>query len=294
MTNLPPSPVTRRLFALGAGALPLAGCSAVGVFNAFVPSDAGVERIAQGVAYGAAARQSLDLYAPTMAKGKTPSVLFLYGGGWSSGSRSEYGFVGRALASRGFLTAVADYRLVPQVRYPVFVEDSALALKWLRDHAAAYGGDPGELFIMGHSAGAYDAIMVALDPEFTQRAGLRGQVVKGAIGLAGPYDFLPLDVDSSREAFGQWPDLAQTQPVNHATSFAPPTFLAAGSADQTVAPRNTMALAQRLRARGRLVEEHIYPGLSHAGVLTALTGPFRGDAPVLEDVARFIRARAGA
>lgn len=287
-----PLHTTRRIFGLSLAALPLAACSAVGAFNSFVPSDPGGEMVAEGLAYGPAPRQKLDLYAPARAT-KAPTVLFLYGGSWTSGSRSEYEFVAKALASRGFLTALADYRLVPEVQYPAFLEDGALALKFLCDHAAAYGGDPQNLFIMGHSAGAYNAVMVALDEGLTRGVGLRGQKLKGAIGLAGPYDFLPLDVDATRDAFGQWPDLAQTQPINHVTRFSPPMFLAAGGADTTVFPRNTTTLAQRLRAGGRPVEEHVYPGVSHVGILTALAIPFRGDAPVLEDVTRFIRTHSG-
>ncbi len=283
---------SRRAFLLGLSASALTGCSALGTFNALVPGDDGGDRVAEGLAYGDLPRQKLDIYAPPSAKG-LPMVLFIYGGSWNSGSRSEYGFLGRALASRGFVVVVADYRLVPEVLYPDFVTDGALALRWVRDHAVAYGGDPAKLFIMGHSAGAYNAMMVALDPRFPAAAGLRGQVLRGAIGLSGPYDFLPLDVDVTKAAFGQWPRLPETQPVNHATGFAPPSFLATGDADDLVYPRNTYALVKKLKAAGRPVEEHTYPGVGHVGTLTAFSRPFRDKATVLDDVTRFIRAHAG-
>ena len=284
--------MTRRLV-LSLGCLPLAGCSAVGAFNALAPADDGARLAAAGLAYGELPRQRLDVYAPPGAAG-LPAVLFLYGGGWNSGSRADYGFAGRALAARGCVVAVADYRLVPEVRYPVFLEDCALALRWLRDNAASHGGDARKLFAMGHSAGGYNALMLALDPGLTRGAGLRGQVLRGAIGLAGPYDFLPLDVPESQQAFGGTPDLPRTQPVNHATSFAPPTFLATGADDDVVYPRNAKALASRLKAAGRPVELHVYPGVGHAGLLLALSPPFRAQTPVLDDVARFIASHSAA
>ena len=271
---------SRRAALASLAATALGGCSAPGTFNALVPGDAGATRVAEGVAFGPSPRQKLDVYAPPDARG-LPALLFIYGGSWRSGSRSDYGFVGRALASRGMVVAVADYRLVPEVVYPGFVEDGALALAFWRDNAARFGGDPRKLFIMGHSAGAYNAMMVALDPP-------RGVRLSGAIGLSGPYDFLPLDVSATRDAFGEFPDLAQTQPINRVTARAPPVLLGTGADDTTVYPRNTAALAKRLRAAGGPVEERIYPGVGHVGTITAFARPFRDDAPVLEDVVRFV------
>ena len=284
------NPFSRRALLLGA--IPcLSSCTAVGTFNALVAVDEGAARVAANLAYGALDRQSLDIYAPPGAKA-LPTVLFIYGGSWSSGERADYAFAGQALASRGFVAAIADYRLVPQVAYPEFLNDGALALKWLQDHAGAYGGDSRRLFVMGHSAGAYNAVMLALDGQLARKANVDRSRIKGGIGLAGPYDFLPLDDPATINAFGRWPELAQTQPVNHVTAAAPPMFLAHGEADTTVFPRNTRSLAARLRAAGRSVEEHIYPGISHAGILTALSRPFRSSAPVLDDVERFIRTHA--
>jgi len=269
----------------------LSGCSAVGAFNALVPYDGGSSRVADGISFGPHERQKLDIYAPPEASGQ-PVILFIYGGSWSSGSRSEYTFIGRALASRGFVTVIADYRLVPEIRYPEFLKDGALALRWTRDSIKAYGGSAGNLFIMGHSAGAYNAIEIALDSRILAAAGLESGALRGAIGLAGPYDFLPIDSPITQEAFGSWPNLPETQPINHAKASAPPIFVAAGSDDVTVYPRNTVSLARHLRAAGASVEEKIYPGVTHAGIVTALSRPFRSKAPVLDDVVSFIHRHA--
>jgi hypothetical protein len=287
-----PIPSRRRLL-LGLGAVPaLASCSAVGAFNVVVPVDGGTERVAEGIAYGAHPRQRLDIYsAAGAAAGRHPApvVVFVYGGSWTGGSRSEYAFVGRALASRGIVTAVVDYQLVPEVRFPAFVEDVAAATAWTTTHIAGYGGDPRRIVVMGHSAGAYNAAMVALVPSYLRAAGFRGPRLAGFVGLAGPYDFLPFDVSATINAFGSWPRPAETQPVLVASAGAPRTFVASGSADTTVYPRNTVKLAERLRGLGTPVVERIYPDVGHAGILLALSQPFRGQAPVLEDVVAFVQ-----
>lgn len=282
-------PSRRALLSLGLLSPALAACSSVAAFNAVIPFDEGSSLVAEGLAYGEDPRQKLDLYAPTERKGPLPVVLFIYGGSWNSGDRGSYAFVGRALAAQGFVTAVMDYRLVPQVRFPGFVEDAALATAWLRREVAARGGDPGRIFVMGHSAGAHIAALVAVDPRWTAAAGLRGRVYRGLVGLSGPYDFLPLDVRASIEAFGQAPDLLLTQPVNVVTRGAPPAFLGHGLEDTTVRPRNSERLAAALTAQGVAVTLKLYEGMTHAGAIVDMTRPFRGDSPLFGDVIAFLR-----
>jgi acetyl esterase/lipase len=290
------TPLWTRRAALGSllGTPLLASCSAVGAFNAIVPSEPGVKRVVDGASYGPEARQKLDLYVPVASVRNAPVVQFIYGGSWNSGERASYAFVGEALAARGIVTAVVDTRLVPEVRFPAFVEDSVAATVWLKANLRQHGGDPGRIVVMGHSSGAYNAAMVAVSPMFTRQAGLGGRVYAGLVGLAGPYDFLPLDVSDTTEAFGSYPDLPRTQPIIVATRGAPPSFLATGAEDTTVYPRNTHALAKRLRDLGVPVVEKTYPGIGHAGILTAMAGPFRDRAPVLDDVVSFVKGRPAA
>jgi acetyl esterase/lipase len=275
-----------RRFSFSLLPLLLAGCSPLTAFNGVVPKDAGGVLLARDQAYGAHPRQRLDIYAPRKlaAGARVPVIVWFYGGSWNSGSRQGYAFAGRALASRGFVVAVPDYRLVPEVRYPAFLEDGAAAVKWIRANVARHGGDPDRLVLAGHSAGAYNAAMLALDPRWL---GADRTAVKGLIGLAGPYDFLPLDVASTRNAFGHVADLPNTQPVNHAGAGDPPALLVAGAEDTLVRPRQTAALAQRLNAAGVSAETRLYPGVGHIGVMTALAKPLRGKAPVLKDAADF-------
>ena len=233
------------------------GCSPLKTFDTLMPKDGGV-RVTRDIGYGPAARQRLDVYRPAgaAAAAKLPVIVFFYGGSWATGTKAGYDFAGRALASRGFVTVIPDYRLVPQVVYPAFVQDGAAAVGWVRRHAAEVGGDPGRIVLAGHSAGAYIAAMLAVDPRWLGRD---RAAVRGLIGLAGPYDFAPFDVDASRNAFGRWPNPQDTQPVAHAGAGDPPALLLTGDDDTTVRPRNSEALAAKLHAGGVAVVLKHYP-----------------------------------
>ena len=185
------------------------------------------------------------------------------------------------------MTVIADYRVVPEVEYPGFLEDCATAFAWVADHIGDHGGDGQRMALMGHSAGAYNALMLALDPTYLARSGLR-QRVRCVVGLSGPYDFFPFDGPISLRTFGAVDDPRSTQPVNHVGVGAPPTFLGHGGKDRLVYPRNSVALAERLRDAGGTVEEHHYGALGHPATLLALGRPARGIAPVLADVAQFL------
>ncbi|KTW00299.1 alpha/beta hydrolase [Sphingomonas yabuuchiae] len=265
----------------------VAGCSPLATFDRLVPKDSGGRRVAEALSYGSDARQRLDIYAPrTAGTGGRPVVVFFYGGSWNSGTRSGYAFVGRALAAQGFVVVIPDYRLVPAIRYPAFVEDGAAAMRWTKGHVAEFGGDPAKLVLMGHSAGAYIAAMLAVDDRWLGRD---RQAVRGLVGLAGPYDFAPFDVDVSRAAFGAWPRPEETQPVHWAGAGDPPALLLVGADDKTVLPRNSEALAARLQAGGVPVTLRAYPKLGHVGMILSVARPFRGRAPVVADVAAFVR-----
>lgn len=268
-------------------ALLLGACTPLGAFNAFVPTDPGV-RSAQNQPYGPGKRQSLDVFAPPGDVAKAPVVVFLYGGSWQKGRRQDYAWAARALAAQGFLVVLPDYRLYPNVRFPAFVEDSAQAVRWAVDNAAQYGGDPSRIVIAGHSAGAYNAIMLGLDPRYLRAAGVDPGAVRAVAGLAGPYDFLPLQ-GRRQEIFGLG-DLTATQPLNFVRAGSPPVFLATGEADHIVDPRNTQVLAAGLRSAGAQVVSRTYPGIGHNEIMMMLARPFRGRAPVLDDLVGFFRA----
>ena len=284
-------PLARLFVALGL-LLAAAGCSPPGMLdtlNSLTPGDGDAHRVANGVAYGTAPRERLDVWAPRgKAAGLRPVVVFFYGGAWVKGSRGDYGFAGRAYAAKGFVAVVPDYRLVPTARFPAFVQDGALAIKWTRNHAADFGGDPKRITIAGHSAGAYIGAMLALDPHYLTDIGVAPTTIRAAALLAGPYDFYPWDDTRAVDALANWPRPEETQPIHYARADAPPMWLAAGTADTTVRPRNSVALADRLKALGAPVTLREYPGKSHVDLVMGLSKPFRGRAPTLDESSAFL------
>ena len=269
-----------------AALLPLGGCSLTGVLAATTPARG---RIVRDVPYGDGPRRKLDVYAPAPA-GRAPVVVFLYGGSWNSGRRQGYAFAGRALAAQGLVVIVPDHRLVPEVRYPDFLGDCAAAVRWARREAGRYGGDGGRIVLVGHSAGAYNAAMLTLDRRWLAEAGLEpARDVRATVGLAGPYDFLPLKDDTLMTIFGPEDSRPRTQPIAYADGRAPPMLLAAGLRDTVVDPANATRLAERIRARGGEAEVTFYPKLDHRLTIGTFAGPLRFLAPTLKDTVGFLR-----
>jgi acetyl esterase/lipase len=254
------------------------------VVNALVSHDGFL--LTSDLPYGADPRQMLDIYRPANDDGRPkPVVVFFYGGKWQSGAKEDYLFVGEALASRGFVAVIPDYRLYPQVRYPGFVEDGAAAVSYALKHAAEWGGDPQRVSVAGHSAGAYIAAMLGLDPVFLGSD--RTRIAK-VVGLAGPYDFLPLTDPTLQTIFGTEPDPTVTEPIHHVDGTAPPMLLLTGLSDTIINPRNVVSLASRIRAKGGRVEIRAYRRIGHVTLIGAVALPFRFLAPVLDDLTAFL------
>lgn len=265
----------------------LAGCSSLDLLSAVQPGP-GV-RVTRGLAYGEGPRRRLDVYAPAKRQEGRPVVVFFYGGSWQFGDRGGYAFVGKALAAHGYVTVVPDYRLYPEVRWPDFLVDSAQAVAWAKAHAPQYGGDPSRLVLMGHSAGGYNAINLAVDRRWLARVGLDPRRdVRAAVGLAGPYDFLPLTSEPLKLIFGPVADRRDTQPITHADGASPPLWLAAPKKDRVVDPGNATRLAHRVRAKGGRAETRFYPRVSHETMVGSIGAPLRFLAPVLADATAFI------
>ncbi len=270
----------------------LAACSPLTVINTLSPESA--SRVTSNIVYGSDARHQLDIYAPAAGAKPAPVVVFFYGGNWDSGERVDYAFVGHALASRGIVAVIADYRLYPQVRYPEFLEDSAQAVAWTLREVASYGGDAGRVYLMGHSAGAYNAAMVALDARWLTEQGQSVQRLRGWIGLAGPYNFIPIENPTVRLVFPYPATPPVTQPINHLSASSPPALLIAAKRDALVDPqRNTGAMAQQLRALGVHVTERYVDHVSHAILIATLAAPLRTLAPTLDEIEQFIASDGG-
>ena len=260
-------------------------CSPTSILNALSPSS-GVT-IRRDLAYAQGPRHGLDIYQPQAAV-NAPVVVFFYGGSWQDGDRASYRFVGAELAANGIVAMIPDYRLYPEVTFPGFIDDAAAAIVWAQRHAAEFSGDPRRIFVMGHSAGAQIAALVTLDPSYLRGNGFDSRGLAGIIGLAGPYDFLPIRDPTLKIVFGPEAEWPRSQPINYVAPGAPPMPLAAGTGDNVVDPGNTRRLAARLRSEGDQVEERFYSGVGHAELIGAFARPLDFLAPVRRDVLDFI------
>ena len=267
----------------------LGACSAVDVLNSAIP-DSGFHRTA-GIAYGPDPRQRLDVYRPVPVREDAPVVVFFYGGRWQSGARGDYRFIGEALTAMGAVAVIPDYRLYPEVIFPAWMEDGAEAVNWARRNAARFGGDPNQILLVGHSAGAHTAVLLVLDERYLEAAGVPRSAILGAVGIAGPYDFLPFEDADLRALFGPPSGWPETQPIRFVDGDEPPLMLLQAGADRTVDPHNAPNLEARVRAAGGEVERIVYSRLGHLTIIGALAAPLRRLAPVWHDIARFLRAQ---
>src|SRR5262245_52992338 len=259
--------------------------SPVELLNVWEPTGAWEEY--RGLAYGEGPRQRLDVYKPRRAA-KAPVLVFFYGGSWQRGSRDLYRFVGTSLAAQGIVTVVPDYSIFPPVRFPMFVEDAARAVRFACDESPQWGGDPARLVLMGHSAGAYIAAMLSFDPQWLRQVGLNSQTdLAGFIGLAGPYDFLPIESRTLRTIFGG-ANRADTQPISFITGKEAPALLITPWRDPLVSPENSRRLAEKIRAHGGVAEVRTYRGVGHLTLIGAFAPALRVLAPVLSEVTQFV------
>ena len=240
---------------------------------------------------GPSARSKVIVHGPQNAGAADPRpvLLFAHGGSWNKGSPDDYGFIARAFVPEGFIVVLSGYRLHPEAKYPAMLEDTAAAIAWTRANIAQYGGDPDRIVLAGHSAGAYNVVMTALDRRWLEAAGAGDARIAGVIGLAGPYDFYPFDSEATRASFGDAEAPESTQPVNHITAKAPPKLLIHGEKDTLVRPRNSRELARRLLDTGAEVQTHFFPDMEHNDPLLALASPWRKNRSVLDRVLEFAR-----
>jgi acetyl esterase/lipase len=281
--------LSRRTALPGVWALFLAGCSRLGFLAANMPAAFGSYKRHANIAYGPDPQQRLDVYVPQRAAVEPrPVVVFWHGGRWREGDKADYRFVGAALAESGYLTLVANYRHYPQVKMPGFMHDAAQAALWAAAHANEYGGARERLYLMGHSAGAHLAALLALNPRYFAAAGQAAPRIAGVIGLSGPYDFLPLLEPDVQDMFGPPELYPQSQPINFVRADAPPMLLVHGLNDETVLPKNARNLATALGALGVPVSLRLYSKLSHADTVAALAALLRGRAATLADIRGFV------
>lgn len=265
-----------------------AACAGPALLNTVARNPDKATDVVRDIAYGDDARQSLDLYVPAAtAPGVRPRpiLMFVHGGSWRDGDKESYAFAGKRFASEGFVTSVPSYRVLPDHIYADIMADMAAALATTLRRAADEGGDPERVFLVGHSAGAYNVVQLALAPEFLAAEGLSPDVIDGVAGISGPYKFNPKEAGVLRDVFGAVPDGDSTQPINRVTAGAPPMILLTGLQDDVVAPANAPGLAAKLEAVGTTTQVAEYEGADHAKPLVAIA--FTGRLPVVQDITAF-------
>ncbi len=266
--------------------LALAACSPTRLLSGLSPS--GHYALDEGIVYGDHPRMRLDVYRPHDAQ-SLPVVVYFYGGAWARGARDQYGFVGAFLTGEDVIAVLPDYRLHPEVGFPDFVHDAAAAVAWVQREIAAYGGDPERIILMGHSAGAHIAALLALDTRYLAHAGKDQAPLYAFIGLSGPYDF-ERDSDTLKKIFAaEQPPQLSSQPIDYAGGDAPPMLLVHGGGDRVVEPGNTLRLARSVCDAGGEAEVIVYPGVGHARVAAALAPPLGFAGSSGDDVAAFLR-----
>lgn len=281
---------TFRLFTIGLTSLLLAACADVGVFMANLPSQFGHGKLSENVSYGTEKNQALDIYQP---KGKADKprdvVVFFYGGSWQTGSKSDYRFVARAFVEKGYVVVIPDYRKYPDIKFPVFVQDGAKALAWVSDNIQTYGGDQNRIHLMGHSAGAHIAALLATDASYlaAENKKLR-ETIHDFTGLAGPYEFTPEEEDL-KAIFGPPANYPNMQPAKFVDGNQPPMLLLYGGKDDIVGRFNLDRMVANIEKQGGCVESKIYPSLDHVWIVGALSWLGEGKAPVLADIDTFLK-----
>ena len=263
-------------------------CSPVKVLNSLIPSNG--HTVKSDISYGSVTRQQLDIYIPKhQASNKLPVVLFFYGGSWESGEKEDYLFAAEAFASRGYVTVIPNYRVYPEVKFPEVMQDPAYAARWVKTHIAEYGGDPDQIFMVGHSAGAHLLTMLAINTHYLGQVALTPKDFKGYVGLAGPYDFLPLKSTRLKEIFGSEETQWKSQPIRFVDGKNPALLLLVGLKDGVVWPHNTYNLAAEIKQHQGMVEVVEFPDYGHIDMVVKLAKPLRGNSRLLDEVDAFMQ-----
>lgn len=261
--------------------------SPIKMLNVLIPSHQ--YRLFENIAYGEFPCQLLDIYVPKNVTPNTSVIIFYYGGGWDSGSKKDYKFAAEAFTSNGYIVVIPDYRVYPDVIFPAFMQDPVSAAKWVKSHIADYGGNANSVFLAGHSAGAHLAVMMGVNSDYLAQEQMTPLDFAGVIGLAGPYDFLPLRSARLKEIFGPEHARWQSQPIHYVDGKNPPILLLVGLKDETVWPHNTLNLAEKIKSFGGHVQVATFERYNHVDMVAKLSKPLRGDGAMLASVITFIK-----
>ena len=258
----------------------LGACTQFGAFVANVPSHLNDLPVTTDIEFGDHPLHTLDVYGTK--PDHAPVIVFIYGGRWQMGNKEMYRFVGDRFAKLGYVVVIPDYQKYPDVKYPTFAQDGAAAVQWTFDHIAQYGGDPSRVILMGHSAGAHTAAILAANESY----GVQNKM-KGFVGLAGPYDFVP----EAKDVIDIFSPVTtdQMQVTTFIDGTEAPMFLLHGGQDEVVNVTNLEKLKRGIKDQNGRVETKIYPELDHVDMVKVMTWIYRDKATVVDDIDAFIK-----
>jgi acetyl esterase/lipase len=209
-------------------------------------------------------RHRLDIYPPEGVD-NFPCLMFVSGGGWSSGSKDWIAPVGTTLAAQGIGVITVDHRLAPEVTYSQQVEDLAHAFAWIKKNIVTYGGDPARLIIGGHSAGGHLISLLAMDRRYLEAPGYHSGDISGVILVSAV-----LDVG---DRFAESGGGEAASPLNHVRAGLPPFLLLSASDDLPDLPEQAQVMARALRAEGVLVERVVIDNRDHFNIIHHIGSP---------------------
>ena len=243
----------------------LASCTSLASYLANSSVDESELNINSNIAYGQKDVQKLDIISAKNQDAKSPVIIFYYGGGYSDGSKEMYLFIADYFAKRGYVVAIPDYSKYPNVKFPEFVEDGALAFNWVKDNISKYGGDANDIILIGHSAGAHIAALLTYDENYGV-----SENVKSFIGLAGPYNFIP-EEEKYKKIFGPPENYKNMHVDNFVDGNEAPALLLWGAEDEIVGKRNIEILSDAINWKGGNVQTQILKNVDHISIISAFT-----------------------
>ena len=243
--------------------------------------------ISEDISYGHLARQKLDIYVPKIEQETFPVIVFFHGGRWTDGSKQQYKFVAMTLSSMGYVVVLPNTRLYPDVKFPTFAEDAAQSIAWVHKNISAYKGDQ-NLFISGHSSGAHLGALIIADNSYLAAHGLKPNIVNAFAGMSGPYDFVPKASDI-KDMFGPAENFPKMVVTNFIDGDEPPMLLIYTGEDNTVHPRNLLALEAGIEKAKGDVQTIIYETGGHAATVAAFSWANPSDLPVPRDIDDFFK-----
>jgi acetyl esterase/lipase len=207
----------------------------------------------------------LDLYLP-VAQTNFATLVWFHGGGLEGGDKRGDGAVARSLAQAGVAVVSANYRLSPMAKYPAYLQDAAAAVAWTHAHITQRGGDPDRLFVGGHSAGGWLALMIGLDETYLRQCGLRPSGLAGLIPVSGQ-TMTHYTVRKER-GVGQFTIIAdEAAPVHYARQKTPPMLVLYADHDMAArAEENEYFVALMKGAGNEHVAGRLIPNRDHVSI----------------------------